>query len=518
MYTVEIRNSCIVLHNYELGDNERLEKTLSIWDKQTHRYYPVARYYDAKNRDLYVPRGLELWTIIPSFAKDVISRTPPDTFDNIGQVLLKSQPRDETQVESIKFCLGVDNYHNNRNLPQLSLNLSTGKGKTFCAIFVFAFYAIRSMVITSSVSWLHQWKDKILEYTNLRSDEIYIISGAPSIGKLLNGIKNPSNIKFFLSTHSTLYSWGKTHGWQSLRKLFKYLKIGIKIYDEAHLYFDNICRIDFFSNVWKTYYLTATPLKSDFYQNIIYQKCFATVPKISLFDEVNDPHTSYLAILFNSHPSAFELDKCNNSTQYGFSIMEYISYFEKTDLYFKLLRLVLVHCLTDIKPDEKILIYIGKNSTVLNTYYWIKYYYYNISVGIYTSIIKENKKAQLENTIILTTSKSAGVLLDIPKLKKVIVFCEPFNSPVLAQQILGRARDKDTEMIELIDCGFQRIKEWYINKKRNVYSKYATEINELAYTESEINEALLFLDRQENARREEHKRDLIQVVDIEERQ
>lgn len=517
MYTVEVRSTCIVLHNYEPGDNQRLEKALSVWEKSKHRYLPVARYYDAKNKDLYVCRGLESWLVMPSFSRNTIAQSAPDIYDNIGQVLLKTQPRDERQYEAIKFCLGIDQYTNNRNLPQLSLNLSTGAGKSFVAIFCFAFYAVRTMVITSSVSWLEQWKEKILEYTNLRAEEIYIISGAPSIDRLFNGRYDRKKIKFYLSTHSTLHSYGKTHGWKKLRKLFQDLRVGIKIYDEAHLYFDNICRIDFFSNVWKTYYLTATPLKSDFYENIIYQKCFATVPKISLFDEVNDPHTSYLAVFFNSHPSAFALDKCNNSTQYGFSIMEYINYFEKTEIYFKLLQLILIHCLSEIKPDERILIYIGKNTAILNTYYWIRYHYYNVSVGIYTSLTKEDKKAQLENTIILTTTKSASALLDIPKLKKVVIFCEPFNSPVLAQQILGRTRDKDTEMIELVDCGFQRIKEWYINKKRNVYTKYATEVNEIAYTEAEINNLIIRVERQQRSKIEANRPLLKQVVDIEER-
>ena len=517
MYTVEIRSSCIVLHNYYPGDNTRLEKTLSIWDKPRHKYIPVARYYDAKNRDMYVCKGLDLWLIVPSFSRDIVSHTKPDEFDNIGQVLMKVQPRDEVQMEAIQFCLGVNRYQNNRAASQIHLNLTTGKGKSCVAVFCFAFYSVRSMVITSSVSWLTQWKDKVLEYTNLRADEIYLIAGAKSIEKLFNGSIDRRRIKFYLATHSTLHSYGKTNGWDKLRELFQALRIGIKIYDEAHLYFDNICRIDFFTNVWKTYYLTATPLKSDFFQNKIYQKCFHTVPKINLFDEVNDPHTSYLAIFFNSHPTAFDLQKCSNANQYGFSIVEYINYFSQTEIYYKLLRLVLVHCFAGMNPDERILIYIGKNDAIMSTYYWLRYYYYSVSVGIYTSLVKENKEDQLKNTIILTTSKSAGVLLDIPKLKKVVIFCEPFNSPVLAQQILGRTRDKDTEMIELVDCGFPRIQEWYLNKKRNVYNKYATQVNEISYTEAELNSALLDIERQEKAKLESNKPLLKQVVDIEPR-
>ena len=514
MYTVEVRSSCIILHNYTFGDNTRLEKILSIWDKARHRYNPVARYYDSINKDLYICRGLETWLVVPSFARDIVSYTRPDQFDNIGQVLLNTQPRDTRQMEAIKFCVGADQYYQNRSVPQLHLNLTTGAGKSYIAVFCFAFYSVRSMVITSSVSWLSQWRDKVLEYTNLRNDEIYLIAGSDSINKLFNGKVDRRRIKFYLATHSTLNSYGKTNGWDKLRELFQELRIGIKIYDEAHLYFDNICRIDFFTNVWKTYYLTATPLKSDFFENKIYQKCFATVPKINLFDEVNDPHTSYLAIFFNSHPSAFDLQKCSNANQYGFSIIEYINYFSQTEIYYKLLRLVLVHCFAGMQPDERVLIYIGKNDAIMKTYYWLRYYYYNVSVGIYTSIVKENKQEQLNSTIILTTSKSAGVLLDIPKLKKVIIFCEPFNSPVLAQQILGRTRDKDTEMIELVDCGFPRIQEWYYNKKRSVYNKYATQVNEISYTEAEINSALLDIERQQKEKLEASKPTLRQVVDI----
>lgn len=514
MYTVEIRSSCIVLHNYHYGDNERLERMLSLWDKQRHKFYSVARYYDNINKDLYVCRGLDMWIILPSFAKDIVSYTRPDNFEQTGQILLNTQPRDERQIEAIKFCVGAEQYHQNREATQIHLNIVTGGGKSFIAVFCFAFYSVKSIVITSSVSWLKQWKDKILEYTNLRVDEIYLISGAASIEKLFNGSIDRRRIKFYLATHSTLNMYGKNNGWDKLRKLFQDLKIGIKIYDEAHLYFDNICRIDFFTNVWKTYYLTATPSKSDFMQNKIYQRCFSTVPKINLFDEVNDPHTSYLAILFNSRPTAFDIQKCSNANQYGFSIIEYINYFSQTEIYYKLLQIVLVHCFADMNQDERVLIYIGKNDVIMNTYYWLRYHYYNISIGIYTSLVKEDKQTQLESTIILTTSKSAGVLLDIPKLKKVVIFCEPFNSPVLAQQILGRTRNKDTEMIELVDCGFQRIQEWYLNKKRNVYHKYATQVNEVSYTEAELNAALLDIERQQREKLEAKKPLLKQVVDI----
>ena len=346
-----------------------------------------------------------------------------------------------------------------------------------------------------------QWKDRILQYTDLKSEEIYFIEGAATIHKLLNGIKDLSKIRFILCTHSTLQSWAKRHGWASIGELFKKLRIGIKIYDEAHLNFENICKIDDFTNTWKTYYLTATPQKSDFIENKIYQRAFETVPKINLFTE-DEKHTKYLAVLINSHPTGYDISSCTNNN-YGFSSINYSSYFVKKDVHYKILRILLAHCFAEKAPHERILIYIATNQAVQQTYYWLRYYYYPHTIGIYTSLVpKEIKQQQLNAEIILTTTKSAGVLLDIPNLKKTIILNEPFNSYVYARQILGRTRDQDTELIEVVDCGFERIKAWYRNKVVNVYSKYASKVDMITYSDIEINQTLLDMERQEREARQ----------------
>ena len=512
---VEIRSSCIVAHNYEIGANERLERMFSVWDKGRHQNKPMGVFYDVKNKDLYLPGGVQLYHVTPSFRRqDIIPRIPADPYDFIGKVQLKKFPKDERQKKAIRFCVGLEEYSKNRNLPQLSLNLHTGVGKTYVAIFTFAFYGIRTIMITSGADWLEQWREELLNHTDLRDDEIYTMAGSGSIFKLLNGIKDPSKIRFYLCTHSTLYSWGKRYGWDAIRQLFIQLRIGIKIYDEAHLYFDNICRIDFFTNCLKNYYLTATPLKSDFHQNKIYQRSFETVPKISLYDEEVDPHTKYLALKFNSRPSAYDIQRIAQATQYGFSIMEYVKYFSGKEYFFKLLHIVMVHCLLEMKPGERILIYIATNEAISLAYRWLRYTYWNLSVGIYTSLVpKAQKREQLDCTCILTTTKSAQVLLNIKNLKKVVLFAEPFNSEPMAIQVMGRARNEDTELIELVDCGFTRIVEWYMHKRNKVYSKYATECNEITYTEYEINDALLEISRQQNQKIEELNRTLPRIAD-----
>ena len=67
--------------------------------------------------------------------------------------------------------------------------------------------------------------------------------------------------------------------------------------------FDDIWKTDFYTNTRKTLYLTATPARSDRGEDAVYQETFKCMPKIDLFNEETDPHTRYVSVLFNSHPT-----------------------------------------------------------------------------------------------------------------------------------------------------------------------------------------------------------------------
>ena len=493
---IDVLGSSILIHNYSPGDNQRLESAFSKFDRVRHKLVSMGIFYDYERKDLYIPGGVNLANVINSFQPDLIRRIPPDPYKHISGVKVKIKPRDRRQELGLCHLLGLAPYENNRNRSQIALNLNTGVGKTAIAVLAFAFYGLRTIMITSSASWLEQWREKLLEYTDLKPDEIYTISGTPGIVKLFNGMKKTENIKFLLCTHSTLHTYAKKHGWGSIRKLFMDLQIGIKIFDESHLYFENMCRIDFFTNCLKTYYLTATPMKSDRYEDKIYQRAFETVPKLSLFDEESDPHTNVLIIKVNSHPGPYEKESIN-SGNYGFNILKYVDFFQQTDIYYKLLHITLYHCLSEMGPEDRVLIYHATNSAVMQSYRWIKYHYGQYPIGIYTSLVpKEIKQDQLKCKIILSTTKSAQALLDIAHLKKIIVFAEPYNSPPITRQVLGRLRDDDTELIEITDYGFRKLYLWGSNRKK-IYQKYAKSVTEIQYTDQEINDAVLQITRAE---------------------
>ena len=469
-----LKHSRIEINNYEMGDAPRLEYLFSVWSPTYHQSFLKAIEYDEENKKLIIPRGFDINYLKNTFMCEPVVDKNCDEYIDSDPIPIKYLPKDSRQSEILKFILGQDKYYYTKSKSQLSCNSATGSGKTYVTIASICYTGARSIIITNSLDWLHQWMDKIFEYTKLTKNDVYMISGASSIYKLLN--RDVTQYKIFLASHATIRSYGDKYGWSKVDELFKYLKCSFKIYDEAHLYFDNICKIDYHSNTKKTLYLTATPARSSKDEDQIYQMYFKNVPSISLFDENTDPHVNYRAIHFNSHPSAIDINSCKN--QYGFDRNKYVSYVVERPNFLKLVT-VLIDMVINI--NGKILIFIGTNAGINVVYDYIitQFPFLNGHVAIYTSAIdKSIKELSLNNKIILSTTKSAGTASDIFDLRCVINLAEPFKSKVLSQQTLGRCRMDNTLYLDIVDQGFYFTKKYYEAKKPifSIYSKSCADI------------------------------------------
>lgn len=483
MNKIVIYRTHIEIKDYNLGDCPQIEKMFSIYDMTYHKRFPKGRIYDKENKILMLPRGIDVGYIERLMGIEPVVDSSIDPSGDISPIMLKYKPRDGVQQEAIRFMLAMDKYKHNEASTMMSINLNTGKGKTYCAIAATAYLGLRPIVITDNVGWLEQWKNFFIEYTDISKDEIYMIAGAPLMMKLFN--RDISKYKVILCTHSTIKSVGDTQGWNKIRDFFRYCEIGIKFFDEAHLNFDNMFQIDCYSNTFLTYYLTATPGRSDQAENVIFGYYFKNVPKINLFDEENDPHTKYAAIRFNSNPTPVEAGKCKNN--YGLNRIAYTDYLVRNENFHQLLIILITMAL---KKQGKHLFYIGTNDAILYVKDWICNNFPELSnqVGIYTSLTPVDKKPlELEKKIILTTTKSAGAALDIKGLVETVNLAEPFKSRVLAQQTFGRTRGKDTLYKDIIDTGFFYTKKFYEFKKP-VFKKYATECVEVNMRTDDINQ------------------------------
>lgn len=481
MDKIILKHSRIEINNYEMGDCPRLEYLFSVWNPTYHQSFFKAIEYDEANKKLIVPRGMDISFLTNAFACEATVDRKHDEYVSTDPFTIKYLPKDKRQLDILKFILGMDNYYYTKTKSQLACNSTTGSGKTFVTIGAICYTGSRAIIITSSIEWLNQWKARIMEYTQLSEKQIYMMVGSSSIHKLLN--RDPLQYQIILASHATIKSYGDKYGWQAVDDLFKYIKCVIKVFDEAHLYFDNMCKIDYHSNTKKTLYLTATPARSSKEENQIYQMYFKNIPSIVLFDEETDPHVKYVAMHFNSHPTVLDINRCKN--QYGFDRNKYTSYVVDRPNF---LNLVLILIDMVINMNGKILIYIGTNSSITKVYKYIleHFPFLKDSIGIYTSAVdKDQKEYNLYKKIILSTTKSCGAASDIYDLRCVINLAEPFKSEVLSRQTLGRCRMDNTLYIDIVDQGFYFTKKYY-EAKKPVFSMYSKSCSDIYLSDEEL--------------------------------
>mgnify|MGYP002622796246 FL=1 len=487
---ITVRSTAIIINDYEMGDCPQLENKFYVWDPIRHKKEAFGMYYDEENHKLYIPAGQPLWQIRRDLEEryyDSISSITPIRFNE--PIKMKSKPRDEEQFQALQFMCGLGEYEDNQYAHQLSVNLQTGKGKTFCTIGTLCFFGVKAMIITASNTLLTQWKDEILKYTTLTDKQIVQIKGSDNINWILHDrSKLANNACVYLCSHGTLSSYGKRYGWDKVYDLFEFLGIGIKAFDECHSNFNNMLMIDFFSNVEKTYYISATPARSDWQENRIFQRSYSDVPAINLFKEDSDPHTNYIALKYNSCPSANQISACRHPV-YGLNRPAYMEYITQNQNFYKMMHIVINDFVIPVRlKGGKVLIYIGTNEGILRVYKWLaeKYPQFLGEIGIFTSIsTKEEKMRDKNKGIILSTTKSAGAGEDIKGLKLTIVAAEPFRSSVLAQQTLGRTRDNNTFYLELVDLGFKKIRDYYY-AKLPVFNKYAESTSDSVFDRYEL--------------------------------
>lgn len=486
MPNVIVSNSCIKIEGYELGSCPALERNFMVWNPINHKMDILGMYYDSTTQTLILPRGLDIWKIKQWVGVKYHESVSPNPYKETGPIGMKYKPRDNQQSEALKFMIGLDQYEENSYQPQLSVNLNTGKGKTYCSIATIAYLRIKSIVITGSNTLLNQWKNNIKEYTSLAEEDIFFISGSSVMNMILKN-KSPKaqNAKIFLCTHGTIRSFCELYGWDKLDLVFYNLGIGLKFIDEAHTNFANMLMLDFFTNVFRTYYVTATPNRSSWQENKIFTLTLKNVPCIDLFNAESDPHTNYVAIKWNSHPQPKDISRCKNI--YGLDRNRYVNFITTNPYFYQMMYVIMDMYL---KCGGRALFYIGTNEGILRVYKWIIDNFPQVSgeVGIFTSLLCKEDKIKERDTkkLLLTTTKSAGLGEDIKGLKLAVILAEPFKSSVLTRQALGRLRDQDTMFVELVDMGFRHIMKFYYAKLPTL-NKYALSVNDTIIDTYELN-------------------------------
>ena len=480
---MEIWYSKIVIYDYTFGYCPAIEKLFSVYDPLTHMKYLKGCVYDYETKTLILPRGLNVERLLNLLGSGLEPKviTRPDPVMKLEKpIMMKYHPKSEVQREALHFALGIQGYERNKAKTQISINVNTGVGKTYIAIAAAAFLNMKELIITHTRDMMYQWKSEIKSFTDTEDREICVIeNGSRDFHAIINGDKDVTEVKYFIVGHASINRFGNNFGWDKISDFFQTIGIGLKVFDEAHKYFDNLLRIDFNTNTWKTIYLTATPERSDREENRIYQASFSAVPAIDLFDENNDPRTHYVALHYSSRPTPYEAVSCD--IKHGgfrmFNAAKYADYVVNKPEFFKMLFVVMEIA----RVRGKSIFYIESIHAIDIIYNWMVYTFPELEgqIGIlHSKIPDEVRDYQTQMPIILTTIKSCGEGKHIDNLALGVLLAAPYSSKPLLRQVLGRMRNFNTMLIYCIDHGFQKINGYY-QSSLGMFAKYALDVSDL---------------------------------------
>ena len=319
--SIRIYQTHIEVYPYSKGDSERLEKSLSIYNKAYYRWDAIA-YYIANNT-LYLPKGISLNLLQREFNSLPIPMPKTDEYANIkyGEILV--EPKSSMQKDAIDFLTAEEGFSDYKGKSQFMLNLDTGDGKTVAAIAAILKYGYRAIIITHRDMIKEQWIETLKTKTTVKKRQILDVHSW-NIDNILNGKEKERD--FYIVNHQTLKAYARNHGWESISELFKKIKVGIKVVDEAHWFFNSTLMIDYYTNTLLSFYLTATFGRAMIPENGIFKKAFYSAARFGeeTFNyEDKRKHINLIITYFKSHPG----DRIPSvRTKMGFSAYKYIDY------------------------------------------------------------------------------------------------------------------------------------------------------------------------------------------------
>lgn len=465
---ITVKHTSIEISNYNMGDCPTLEKCLGVWDSAIFTVTWSAFIYDEETETLTIPGGFNvayLKHLLPTKTVKYESKPSPST---PAIFKMNVQPKDEKQEIAIDFLTSKNEFENLKTETQRMLCLKTGGGKTYCTINALSKKRLRSIILVDQDKIMKQWASEITKFTSLHDNDIYMIAGSSTIDKILNS-STDLNYKVFIASHKTIGSYASKHGWEKITELFDKLKVGVKVYDEAHVEYKNIFLIDAHTNVKDTIYLTATPGRSDRAEDKVYQNMFKKVPTYGLEEKFEDNYHNIYYVSYNSKPTLQEQGKC--STRYGFNANAFSDYtFDVEDNYDKFIEVINRLLKITMKSKNKTAIIVHKNEHLLKLKETLSEMYPDVEIGTFSTVIKSTTERQkeLDKQLIISTDKSLGKAVDIPNLQYLLMTV-PTSSKIVTEQILGRLRRLEGKKVfyfDITDVGFESCKSQRYNRRK----------------------------------------------------
>ena len=136
---------------------------------------------------------------------------------------------------------------------------------------------MKTLIIMHRDSLRSQWVKSLYDLNGYSSREVYELTSSAELDAIANG-QLKLDYDIYLMTHATFQAaCNRIRDCEKIHNITKNLHIGLKIIDEAHLYFRDTLLMDFLFNVKRNVYLTATDGRSSKDEDAIFRSALSAV-------------------------------------------------------------------------------------------------------------------------------------------------------------------------------------------------------------------------------------------------
>lgn len=370
----------------------------------------------------------------------IIIKVEKETLGDKVDIALNSKfstPR-EIQKEWINYQLAPGGLKAN--------NASTGQGKTFMALYTMVQMGVRTL-ITIQPRYITTWLNDIGKTLVVRPEDVVVWEMTDLellVKNIETGVINPKIIILPLTRISGyLKSMKLEEDVPCLSELLDRTGCGLRIIDEGHESFHEVCMSMFYGNPHKTLLLSATLQSDDMMINKMYQTMIPIKTRLKEPDAEN--YIDIEAWAYRICPRKYKI----KTVQFGSysdiafeqSILKSV---ELTQFYYRLMKKLFEESYLNKREEgTKCLFFFTLVDMSLTMLDLFRKDFPHLDFETYLgSLDKKTPNKYLEHEIVITTPGSCGVGKDIPGLITVICSHTVFSSQ-RNKQMIGRLRRLD---------------------------------------------------------------------------
>jgi len=300
------------------------------------------------------------------------------------------------------------------------VDLITGGGKGLIGSFSLVELNMKSAIIVLP-KYISKWKYDIQEYTNIDSDDFYIVQGSESLEELVTTGNNYKVVIFSITTlmnYIKAYLENRSTISVTPSKLMEHLKIGSILVDEVHQHFHAVYTIMMFMNAVRVIGLSATLDSNDKNMKRIYEVMFPSQARISNII-VHDPYLNVVYAKYRLQMSSriqYKRQQGYNHHLYEQSILLNSVFLNN---YIRMIEYYIEkYFITKRSQDEKCLIFAAsvRLCTILTNHFKHKYRYLDVR----RYVDDDPYENVIDGELTFSTVIGSGTAIDIPKLITVI--------------------------------------------------------------------------------------------------